>query len=125
MPRDVPPLTNSQKQLLLSGIDLFNRELFYECHEALEEAWLQGAGEQKLFLQGLIQIAVALHHLRRNNLIGARRLLGAGMEKLSAFAPHHEQLDVKQLLEAAQPLLEAAQRGILLQGIPLPKIVVR
>ena len=124
MPCDVPPLTDSQKQLLLAGVDLFNRELFFECHELLEEAWLQSAGEQKMFLQGLIQMGVALYHLRRNNLIGAKRLMEAGMEKLSAFAPRHEQLEVQQLLEGAQALLKAAQEGTISNNIPLPKIIV-
>lgn len=124
MLRDVPPLTHSQRQLLLAGVELFNRELFFECHEALEAAWLQASGEQKTFLQGLIQVAVALHHLRRNNLVGATRLLTVGMEKLSGFKPSHEYVDVQRLLDGAQRLLAEAQSGIPPQNIPFPKIVV-
>ena len=122
MERDFPPLTDSQKQLLQTGLNLFNREMYFECHEALEEAWLQASGEQKTFLQGLIQIAVALHHLRRNNLTGASRLLAAGMEKLSTFAPRHEGVELRPLLDALETLREAIRSGILPQPLPLPKI---
>ena len=92
-------MTAHQKQLLLHGIDLFNNRKFFECHEALEEAWLEAASGEKTFLQGLIQIAVALHHLGNQNRVGARRLLGAGIEKLSAFTPQHESVDVAGLIE--------------------------
>jgi len=46
------------------GIALFNRERFFECHEVLEEAWLKASGEQRTFLQGLIQVAVAFYPYR-------------------------------------------------------------
>ena len=74
----------------------------------LEEAWLkassEGSGEQRTFLQGLIQVAVAFYHLRRENLVGASRLLTAGMKKLSGFAPERDAVDVAALLAALEPV---------------------
>lgn len=99
-----PPLTASQKQLLRRGIDLFNEQRFYDCHEVWEEVWLEAGPEQKTFLQGLIQVAVALHHLQRKNLAGAGRLLSAGMEKLSLFASQHEMVDLAGLMENLEPV---------------------
>jgi uncharacterized protein len=112
MKRSFPPLTVSQKQFLQTGIDYFNRGMFFECHEVLEEAWLEAAGEQKKFLQGLIQVAVAFHHLGRKNLAGAGRLLAAGMEKLSAFAPRHEGVDIGRLLADLEPWRERVRTGV-------------
>ena len=40
------------------GAALFNTGKFWEAHEAWEEAWLELENEEKLFLQGLIQVAV-------------------------------------------------------------------
>ena len=41
------------------AIDLFNHQQFFECHEVLEDLWRPlPEGSEKLFLQGLIQIAV-------------------------------------------------------------------
>ena len=37
----------------LKGIDEFNEELFFECHETLEEIWLEDHGEDRKFYQGL------------------------------------------------------------------------
>lgn len=104
-------MTAHQKQLLLQGIKLFNTRKYFECHEALEEAWLGAAGGEKKFLQGLIQVAVALHHLGNQNPVGARRLLAAGIEKLSAFAPAYESVDIAGLLENLQPLRERLTAG--------------
>lgn len=109
-----PPLTASQKQLLQKGIDFFNQQRFFDCHEVWEEAWLEAGPEQKTFLQGLIQVAVAMYHLRRENLAGATRLLSAGMEKLSLFVPQHETMDVARLLEN----LETVRRGLNIGAIP-------
>ena len=66
------------------GAILFNAGLFYEVHEVLERAWRTAAGDQKTFLQGLVQIAVALYHHGQGNHRGARSLLHAGHDKLDA-----------------------------------------
>jgi hypothetical protein len=108
---------------LREGIRLFNSGRFFECHEALEEAWLAASGEQKTFLQGLIQLAVAFHHLRRSNRHGASRLLAAGMEKLSGFAPESETVDVAALLAALKPLQEEITSGEVRPDWPAPRIV--
>ena len=41
----------------LKGIDEFNQQFFFECHETLEEIWLEEHGEERKFYQGIIQIA--------------------------------------------------------------------
>ena len=45
------------------GLRLFNEEDFFECHEVFEELWSESQGDDRKFLQGLIQAAVALFHL--------------------------------------------------------------
>jgi len=66
------------------GAVLFNAGLFYEVHEVLERAWRTAAGDEKTFLQGLVQIAVALYHHGQGNHRGARSLLHAGYDKIEA-----------------------------------------
>jgi uncharacterized protein len=109
----------------MRGIQLFNDEQFFECHEVLEEVWMQVSGEQKIFLQGIIQVAVALHHLKRDNLVGARRLLDAGTKKLAQFAPSHETVDVARLLMDVQPLatrIKFPQAGQAAPTFVIPKL---
>ena len=115
-------MTPHQRDLLQQGIALFNRGQFLECHEVLEEAWLEVSGEQKAFLQGLIQIAVAFHHLRQGNLVGARRLLTAGLDKLAAFASGQESVDVGGLLAALEPLRQQFRSGEVPGNWPAPQI---
>ena len=122
MERTFPPLTTSQKQLLEKGIQLFNAGQFFDCHEVLEEAWVEASGEQKIFLQGLIQAAVSLHHLKRKNLVGARRLLDAGIQKLGNFTPHQESLDVANLLEHLGRLQSQIDSGELADDWQPPQI---
>ncbi len=72
---------------LRKGVVLFNHRLFFEVHEVLEAQWKQEGGEAKLFLQGLIQVAVAFYHLENQNYRGALILLKEGTEKLLPYRP--------------------------------------
>ena len=48
----------------IAGIDLYNSGEFHAAHDAWEERWMGEVGAQeKLFLQAMIQSAVAFHHL--------------------------------------------------------------
>lgn len=53
----------------------FNAAEFFDAHEVWEDVWRASSGPEKRYLQGLIQVAVALHHHSRGNLAGARSLL--------------------------------------------------
>jgi predicted metal-dependent hydrolase len=48
----------------IAGIDLYNAGEFHAAHDVWEERWMGEVGPQeKLFLQAMIQSAVAFHHL--------------------------------------------------------------
>jgi uncharacterized protein len=70
-----------------AGIDHFNRREFWEAHEAWETIWLVAESEVEQFLQGLIQIAAAYHHVQRGTYRGAGRLFDAGLKRLEPFPP--------------------------------------
>jgi predicted metal-dependent hydrolase len=97
-------LTEHQKQRFREGIDLFNTGRFFDCHEALEEVWLDLSGDRKQFMQGLIQLTVALHHLSKQNRVGAERLLAAASEKLALDSPERDRIDMEALLAAVASL---------------------
>ncbi|MEE9145275.1 MAG: DUF309 domain-containing protein, partial [Candidatus Binatia bacterium] len=50
---------------LLKGIEEFNQRLFFECHESLEEIWLEEHGKDRKFYQGIIQIAAGYFKLEQ------------------------------------------------------------
>lgn len=67
----------------LYGIDLFNHRYWWEAHEALEQCWVAAGRESEtgLFLQGLIQIAVACLKQEQGFADVARRMAEEGMQK--------------------------------------------
>jgi uncharacterized protein len=67
------------------GVEHFNSLEFWEAHESWEELWLVAESDLHQFLQGLIQIAAAYHHVKRGTFRGAVRLFDAGLQKLRAF----------------------------------------
>jgi predicted metal-dependent hydrolase len=84
---------------LLKGIEEFNQGLFFECHETLEEIWLEDHGEDRKFFQGLIQIAAGYFKLEQGVPAGALKLWGTGLEKIGPYRPMHLRIDVDSLFE--------------------------
>jgi len=73
------------KHYFLEGIEHFNSRRFWEAHEAWETLWLEAESDLEQFLQGLIQIAAAYHHIQRGTYRGAPRLFAAALRRLEAF----------------------------------------
>jgi hypothetical protein len=72
---------------LAQGLRHYNAGEFFAAHEAWESVWLTTPQPEKTFLQGLIQVTVAFHHLQRSNPLGATRLLTAALHKLEPHSP--------------------------------------
>ena len=54
----------------------------FDAHEVWEDLWLQAGGSRARYLQGWIQLAVALYHWQCGRILAARRLLKRGRLKL-------------------------------------------
>ncbi len=68
----------------IAGIDLYNAGEFHAAHDAWEERWMGEVGPQeKLFLQAMIQSAVAFHHLEIGRPGAARRMHQMAGEKFA------------------------------------------
>jgi len=97
---DAPP------EELLLAIDQFNQEEWFECHETVEELWVGEKGEMREFYQGLLQLAVALHHWRDGNFKGAMTLFKRGGDCLGRVPPVCQSVDVAGLRTDAAKLHE-------------------
>ncbi|HEY7140876.1 MAG TPA: DUF309 domain-containing protein [Methylomirabilota bacterium] len=80
--------------------------LFFEVHELLEPVWFRAAEPVRTALQGVIQVAVAFHHLENGNREGARSLLTLGVAKL-AEAGTALPIDTRAWLAELRPALAA------------------
>ncbi|HEY6443422.1 MAG TPA: DUF309 domain-containing protein [Candidatus Acidoferrales bacterium] len=93
------------------GVAHFNAQEYFEAHEVWEELWLAAREPEKTFLQGLIQVAAAFHHHRRENARGARSLLAAGIAKLQGFPDDYRGIAVDDLRTEAKSWLEEIEAG--------------
>ncbi|MEO8379524.1 MAG: DUF309 domain-containing protein [Acidobacteriota bacterium] len=87
---------------LLRGIERFNAHEFWHAHEEWELLWLETGGEEKLFLQGLIQLAAAYHHVQRGTHRGALRLFDASLRKLTRYPAGFFGVDRTEAVERAE-----------------------
>ena len=100
----------------IAGIDLYNAGEYHAAHDAWEERWMGPvAPDEKLFLQAMIQSAVAFHHLQIGRPGAARRMYLMAKEKFDRLntsvymsldlVEYQQQLDraLSWLLSVADP----------------------
>ncbi|MBI2358007.1 MAG: DUF309 domain-containing protein [Deltaproteobacteria bacterium] len=107
----------------LKGIDEFNRGLYFECHETLEEIWLEEHGEDREFYQGIIQIAAGYLKWEQGVMRGAIKLWRAGLAKIDVYPAHHLGVDLAVFAEVVRKNLEEIEATCRAGG-DLPPITV-
>jgi predicted metal-dependent hydrolase len=95
--------------LLVKGIQEFNQGLFFECHETLEEIWLEEHGDDREFYQGIIQVAAGFYKWEQGVLIGAIKLWRAGLQKLEAYPPIHLEVDLASFIKGVETSLKEVE----------------
>jgi len=105
----------------LEGIDFFNQCEFFEAHEVWEDLWKDYSGPSRKFYQGLIQVAVCLHHFGNGNLRGARKLYHSSRDYLDPYRPLHEGLNLDKLFAEFEAC--CAEMLALPEGVPAVEIV--
>lgn len=88
------------------GMELFNEEEFFECHEVLEDLWLTTQDGYKDLYKGIIQSAVALYHLERGNLRGAEKLCRTSRRYLVKYPLRVLGLNLEKLCEDMKTCFE-------------------
>jgi predicted metal-dependent hydrolase len=104
----------------LEGIKHFNKCDFFEAHEVWEDLWADTSGPARRFYQGLIQVAVCLHHFGNGNIRGAKKLYYGCRGYLEDYRPKYLDLDLDTLLGQ----LEVCCREILESKEEFPKIEI-
>src|SRR5262245_21246356 len=83
----------------LGGILHFNARDSLEAHEVWEHLWLHGAGDERRFIHGLMQAAVALRHFGNGNLRGAVKLFPSAKNYMEPYGSPYLGLDSKAFCE--------------------------
>jgi predicted metal-dependent hydrolase len=93
------------------GVQLFNSGKFWHSHEAWEEVWRRHDEDERVFLQGIIQLAAAYHQLvGRKSFKGMMNNFDKAYAKLEVFRPEYLGVQVDPLLEAIRWSKEEALR---------------
>ena len=97
----------------LGYFECFNRQLFYEAHDVLEELWLADGktGANYGFYKGLIQFAGAFVHLQKGRLRPAAALFKLSRSYLEKYPSPHQQLDVAHVLALGAQWVEWLEQG--------------
>jgi threonine dehydratase len=99
---------------LARGVALFNERRFFEAHEVLEDVWRAAPAQERKFLQGIVQLAVAFHHFSTGNLVGMRSVMERGIRNITG-QNHDHGINLDPLLASL-----ANWRKALDDGGPLP-----
>lgn len=92
------------------GIEQFNQQDFYACHDTLEALWMEASEPDRKFYQGILQIAVSLYHLSNHNGKGAAILLGEGIGRLRNYQPSYFGIDVEKPIQSSTQILRKIQQ---------------
>lgn len=96
----------------LGYFECFNRRLFYESHDVLEELWLADRlGPNYGFYKGLIQLAGAFVHLQKGRLRPAGALFKLSRSYLEKYPAIHERLEVTSVLRLIDQWLAKLEAG--------------
>ena len=84
----------------MKGLELFNHQEYFECHEVIEDLWLETPEADSLrdLYKGVIQAAAAIYQWDRGILTGARGLYRSAIGYLEKYQPETLGLNVKDLL---------------------------
>lgn len=76
------------------GVELFNAQKYWECHEVLEDHWMEEPGAVRNVYWAIIQVAASMIHFRENNLTGARGLIYKAKQKFDRCESLHVESDL-------------------------------
>lgn len=86
------------RESIVRGINEYNGQYFWECHETLEDPWMEMLGDPyRDVIWAIIQVGTALFHYQNENLAGAKGMLSKGKEKIKRSDASH--LDTQFLNE--------------------------
>ncbi|MFD1888555.1 DUF309 domain-containing protein [Paenibacillus wenxiniae] len=102
--------------LYIAYLIYFNRDRdYFECHEVLEELWLEK--DREPVYKGLLQVAVGLFHFRNgtvnsiyNKRLGAIKMLKSSLRKLTAASHSKLGIDMQRLIADVRDYIARLER---------------
>jgi predicted metal-dependent hydrolase len=96
---------------LAAGLACYRNHRFFDAHEHWEDVWNQLTDPEKSFLQGLIQVTVAMHHYQNANYAGALSLLQRALRRFEVCPLGIGGVDVGSLTSDVRAWLHALENA--------------
>jgi uncharacterized protein len=111
-----------QSAALAAGARCYRNQEFWLAHEHWESVWLRLEEPEKTFLQSLIQITAAFHHLKTGNTRGTISLLRRALRRLEPYPANFGGIDLEQLRKDAAVWLHALESSAAERPATFPQI---
>ncbi|MCF8259250.1 MAG: DUF309 domain-containing protein [Melioribacteraceae bacterium] len=110
------------------GVELFNNEEFFAAHDYFEELWIKAESQNRLFFQGMVQLAVGCYHLICKNYKGSLSQFTRGISKLEQYPHEYNGVNLGHLLIQIKPFKQQLEyyfedKVAEVAPVNLPKVV--
>ena len=95
--RHITEVQVPKEDAIREGIEYFNGERFWECHESFEGVWKECYEGEKDLLQGIILAAAGLVHYQKNEDAICISIFGRALKKLERCTGTYHTIDVEGL----------------------------
>ena len=111
---------------LREGIRLFNAGCYFESHELFEDFYGSAPEEHRPFVEGLIQLAVALRLFADfGETKGVARLIYQAIIRLENYQPTYLKIRVRELIQAMEAWAKRLEADSRAGNETVPKIRLR
>ena len=93
-----------------TAVGQFNGKFYFECHDTLEDIWMDAPAAEKPFFQGLLHIAVGLYHFENENYKGALSQLDKAKIRLDRFRPLYHGVHLEKLMQELESFFILARQ---------------
>ena len=94
----------------MEGILYFNKGMYYEAHEALEDAWKVEGDPIRDLYKGILQAAVFYFHLERQNYKGVVKMYARSQKWLNGWPEICRGIHIGQLREDLDAVMARVRR---------------
>jgi len=96
-----------KEKAISEGVDYFNNERFWECHEILEGVWKNCDGNEKFLVQGLILVAAGLVHYQKDEDSICISIFNRALEKLENSNGNYHNIDIDKIKEIITEMINS------------------
>ena len=96
-----------KEKAISEGVEYFNNERFWECHEILEGVWKNCDGNEKFLVQGIILVAAGLVHYQKDEDSICISIFNRALEKLENSNGEYHNIDIDKIKKTITEMINS------------------